>query len=144
MVAVTAEEQNKVKGMKRIEDNLGDIWDNSKHNKVWVIGVPEEEEKNKDTEKIFEVIIVENFPNMWKEIVNQVQEAHDNSKPMGFSKNSSKREVYSDTIIPQEIRKALNKQLNSTSKSAGKRRKKNPKVSKRKDIIKFKAETSEK
>ena len=34
MVAVTAEEQNKVKGMKRIEDNLGDIWDNSKHNKV--------------------------------------------------------------------------------------------------------------
>jgi len=90
MVAVTAEEQNKVKGMKRIEDNLGDIWDNSKHNKVWVIGVPEEEEKNKDTEKIFEVIIVENFPNMWKEIVNQVQEAHDNSKPMGFSKNSSK------------------------------------------------------
>ena len=34
MVAVTAEEQNKVKGMKRIEDSLGDIWDNSKHNKV--------------------------------------------------------------------------------------------------------------
>ena len=34
MVELTAEEQNKVKGMKRIEDNLGDIWDNSKHNKV--------------------------------------------------------------------------------------------------------------
>ena len=39
------------------------------------LGVPEEEEKKKRTEKIFEEIIVENFPNMGKEIVNQVQEA---------------------------------------------------------------------
>ena len=39
------------------------------------MGVPEEEAKNKGTEKIFEEIIVENFPNMGKEIVNQVQEA---------------------------------------------------------------------
>ena len=39
------------------------------------IGVPEVEEKKKDTEKIFKEIIVENFPNMGKEIVNQVQEA---------------------------------------------------------------------
>ena len=37
--------------------------------------VPEEEDKKKRTEKIFEEIIVENFPNMGKEIVNQVQEA---------------------------------------------------------------------
>ena len=38
-------------------------------------GVPEEEEKKKGTEKIFEEIIVQNFPNMGKDIVNQVQEA---------------------------------------------------------------------
>ena len=37
--------------------------------------VPEEEEKKKGHEKIFEEIIVENFPNMEKETVNQVQEA---------------------------------------------------------------------
>jgi len=36
-------------------------------------GVPEKE-KEKGYEKIFEEIIVENFPNMEKEIVNQVQE----------------------------------------------------------------------
>ena len=35
-----------------------------------IIGVPEEEEKKKGTEKIFEEIRVENFPNMGKEIVN--------------------------------------------------------------------------
>ena len=40
-----------------------------------MIGVPEEEEKKKGTEKILEEIIVENFPNMGKEIVNQLQEA---------------------------------------------------------------------
>ena len=39
------------------------------------IGVPEEEEKKERYEKIFEEIIVENFLNMEKEIVNQVQEA---------------------------------------------------------------------
>ena len=44
-------------------------------------------------------------------------------KPMGLSKSSSKREVYSDTIIPQEARKALTRQLNSTSKAAGERTK---------------------
>ena len=38
------------------------------------MGVSEEEEKKKGTEKIFEEIIVENFPNVGKEIVNKVQE----------------------------------------------------------------------
>ena len=36
---------------------------------------PEEDEKKKRSEKIFEEIIVENFTNMGNEIVNQVQEA---------------------------------------------------------------------
>ena len=31
MVEVTAEEKNKGKGMKRIEESLRDIWDNIKH-----------------------------------------------------------------------------------------------------------------
>ena len=61
--------------MKRTEDSLRDLWDNIKHTDIRVIGVPEEEEKRKGTEKIFEEIIVENFPNMGKEIVNQDQEA---------------------------------------------------------------------
>ena len=60
--------------MNRIEDSLRDLWDNIKHTNIRITGVPEEEEKKKGTEKIFEEIIVENFPNMWKEIVNQVQE----------------------------------------------------------------------
>ena len=61
--------------MKRIEDSLRDLWGNIKPTNIEIIGVPEEEEKKKGSEKIFEEIIVENFPNMGKEIVNQVQEA---------------------------------------------------------------------
>ena len=61
--------------MKRIEDSRRDLWNNIKCTNIRIIGVPEEEEKKKGTEKIFEEIIVENFPNMGKEIVNQVQEA---------------------------------------------------------------------
>ena len=75
MVAITSEEQNKVKRMKRIDDSLRDLWDNIKHTNIWSIGVPKEEEKKKGYEKIFEEIIVENFPNMEKEIVSQVQKA---------------------------------------------------------------------
>ena len=40
-----------------------------------MIGVPEGEEKEQGPEKIFKEVIDENFPNMGKEIVNQVQEA---------------------------------------------------------------------
>ena len=72
---VTTAEQNTEKRMKRIEDNLRDLRDNMKHTNIRIIGVPEEEERKKGTEKIFEEIILENFPNMGKEIVNQVQEA---------------------------------------------------------------------
>ena len=74
MVEITSEQQNKVKRIKRTEDSLRDFWDNTKHTNIWIIGVPEEEEKKKGYEKIFEEIIVENVPNMEKEIVNQVQE----------------------------------------------------------------------
>ena len=76
MVEITAEEQNKEKRMKRIQGNLRDLWDNTKCTNIRIIGVPEEEEKNKGSEKIFKEIIVENFPNMGKEIVTQVQVAH--------------------------------------------------------------------
>ena len=74
MMEVTCEEQNKVKRMKRAEDSLRDLWDHIKCTNIRIIGVPEEEKKKGYT-KIFEEIIVENFHNMEKEIVNQVQEA---------------------------------------------------------------------
>ena len=62
--------------MKTAEDSLRDLWDNIRGTNIRIIGLQEEEEKKKGYEKIFEEIIVENFPNTEKEIVNQIQEAH--------------------------------------------------------------------
>ena len=75
MVEFTAAEQNKEKRMKRNEESLRDLWNNIKCNNIRIIGVPEGEEREKGPEKIFQEIIVENFPNMGKEIATQVQEA---------------------------------------------------------------------
>ena len=74
MVEITSEEQNKVKRMKRTKDSLRDLWDNIKHTNIQIIGVQEEGEKRKGYGKIFEEIIVEKFPNMEKEIFNQIHE----------------------------------------------------------------------
>ena len=60
--------------MKRTEDSLRDLCGNIKCINIQIIGVPEEEKK-KVYEKIFEEIIVENFPNMENKIVNQDQDA---------------------------------------------------------------------
>ena len=73
MVKFTAAEQAKEKRMKRNEDSLRDHWDNIKCNNILIIGVPEGEEREKRPEKIFEEIIVENFPNMGKEIATQAR-----------------------------------------------------------------------
>ena len=63
-----AEEQRSELEDKIIENSLRDFWDNIKRTNIRILGVPEEEKK-KASEKIFEEIIVENFPNMGKEIV---------------------------------------------------------------------------
>jgi len=60
---------------------------------------------------------------------------------MRCHKSSSKREVYSNTILPQEARKTSNRQPNFTPKTAEKRRKK---IGRRKEIINIQAEINEK
>ena len=72
MVEITSEEHNKVKRLKRAEDHPRDLWDHIKHTNIQIIGVPVKEEGKKGHEKNFEEIIVQNFPNMEKEIHNQV------------------------------------------------------------------------
>ena len=70
MVEITSEEQNKVKRIKRTEYSVSETSGTISNAPFELTGVPEEEEKKKGNEKIFEEIIVENFPNMEKKIVN--------------------------------------------------------------------------
>ena len=68
-------QRRKKKRIKRNENNLRDIWDNVKCPNIRIIGVPEEEEKKKGYEKIFEEMMVGKFPQHGKGN-NQVQEVH--------------------------------------------------------------------
>ena len=95
MVELTAVEQNKEKTMKRNKDSLTDLWDNIKGNNIHIIGVPEGEEREKGAEKIFEEIIVENFPNMGKEIATKVQEVQ---SPIQDEPKEKNAETHSNQI----------------------------------------------
>ena len=114
MVKITSEEQNKVKRMKRTEDSLRDLWDNIKCTNIQIIGVPEEEEKKKGYEKIFE----ENFPDLEKEIVNQVQEAQEVPYSINPRRNSPRHILIklTKTKHKERILKAARENLEVTYK----------------------------
>ena len=61
--------------MKKPNESLRELWGNVKCTNIHITGVPEWEEREKGTEKIFKEIRAENFPNMRKEPLTQSQEA---------------------------------------------------------------------
>jgi len=68
-------EQKREKRLKTNEESLRDHWNIVKLTNIHIIGVPEGEEREKGTGKIFQEIIAENVPNMGKEPLNQILEA---------------------------------------------------------------------
>ena len=46
---------------------LRKLWDNFKHPKIRIIGMPEREEQEQEVENLFEQIMKEKFPNLMKE-----------------------------------------------------------------------------
>ena len=69
-------------------------------------------------------------------------EKHINSKPIEYHKSNSKN-VYNDTIFPQETRNISNKQPNLIPKATRERIINRIKVSRRKEIIKIRVEINE-
>ena len=72
---ITDVQQKREKRLKTNEKSLRELWDNAKRTNICIKGVPEGEEREKGTEKIFQEIIAKNFPNMGKEPLTQIQEA---------------------------------------------------------------------
>ena len=62
---------------------------------------------------------------------------------MGRSKSSAKREVYSNTSLPQETEKSQINNLTLHLKQLEKEEQRKPKVSRRKEIIKIEEEINE-
>ena len=48
--------------------------DNMKCNNICIIGIPEGEEEEQGIENLFEKVMMENFPNLMREKVTQIQE----------------------------------------------------------------------
>ena len=92
MVEINESERKKEKRIKRNEDNLRDLQDNIKCYNIWIIGIPEEEDKKKDHEKILEEIIIENFPKMGKEIITQVKKLRESQT--GKTQGETSQDAY--------------------------------------------------
>ena len=115
MVEINESEWKKEKRIKRNEDNLRDLQDNIKRYNIRIIGVPEEEDKKKDHEKIFEEIIVENFPKM-KEIITQVQETQSlkQDKPKTKHSKTLNNQINKDQTNRTNIKSSKGKTTNNT------------------------------
>ena len=116
MVEINEAERKKEERIKRNEDNLRDLWDNVKRPNIWIIGVPEEEDKKKGHEKILEEVIVENFPKMGKEIVTQVQETQSpkQNKPKAKHPKTHINQINKDQTQRTNIKSRKGKTTNKT------------------------------
>ena len=72
---ITDAEQKREKRLKTNEESLRELWNNINRTNIRIIGVPEGEEREKGTEKIFQEIIAKNFLNTGKEPLTQILEA---------------------------------------------------------------------
>ena len=69
--------------LKKSEEWLMNLWDNLKRYNIWIIGVPEGEEQQQETENLFEQITKENFTSMVQKIdFQEVQEPQKVPKKM--------------------------------------------------------------
>ena len=54
---------------------LRELQDSMKYNNIHIIGIPEAEEEEQGIQNLFEKVMVENFPNLMREKVTQIQES---------------------------------------------------------------------
>ena len=123
IVEINEAERKKEKIIKRNEDNLRDLWDNVKCPNIRIIGVPEEEDKKKDHEKILEEIITENFPKMGKEIATQVQETQRVANRINPRRNTPKthiNQINKDQTQRTTIKSSKGETTNNTQRDSHK------------------------
>ena len=71
----TQNDQEKERRLRKNEEWLREMQDNMKRNNIRIIGIPEGEEEEQGRENLFEKVMMENFPNLMREKVTQIQES---------------------------------------------------------------------
>ena len=67
-------EQEKEKRLRKNKEAIREMPDNMKHNNIRIIGIPERQEEEQGIENLFEKVMMENFSNLRREKVTQIQE----------------------------------------------------------------------
>ena len=62
------------KRLKKNEEGLREMQDNRRRNNIHILGIPEGEEEEQGIENLFEKVMMENFRNLVREKVIQIQE----------------------------------------------------------------------
>ena len=106
------------KRLKTNEESLRELWDNVKRTNIHIIGVPEGEEREKGTEKIFQELMAKNFPNMGKEPLTQIQQAQQVSYKINPRRNTPRQILIKLTKIKdkEKILKAAREKKQITYK----------------------------
>ena len=68
----TQKDQEKEKRLRKNEEAIREMQDNMKHN---ITAIPEGKDKEEGIENVFEKVMMENFPNLMREKVTQIQES---------------------------------------------------------------------
>ena len=65
-----------MQGLRKMQENM-------KCNNICIIGIPEGEEEEQGIENLFEKVMMENFPNLRREKITQIQEtqSHNQEEP---------------------------------------------------------------
>ena len=71
----TQKEQEKEKRIRKNEEGFREMQDNMKRNNIRIIGIPEGGEEEQGIDNTFEKVMMENFPNLRREKVTQIQES---------------------------------------------------------------------
>ena len=70
----TQKEQEKEKRLRKNEEAIREMQEHMKRNNIHILGTPEGEEEEQGIENLFEKVMMENFPNLMREKVTQIQE----------------------------------------------------------------------
>ena len=84
-------EKKRDKKIQEYEGRIRELSDAMKWNNIRIIGIPEEEEREKGAEGVLEQIIAENFPHLGKETGIEIQEAQ--RTPFRRNLNRSARHI---------------------------------------------------
>ena len=107
----TQSEQQKEKKNLENEDILRDHWDNTKHNSICIIKVPEEEERA-NIENLFEKIMTGNFPNLVKKKDTQLQEVQRVPSKMNLKKPTPRHiNIKMQKVKDRENRKSSKRKI---------------------------------